>query len=149
MKFLRNIILNNFLIKVISLILALFAWSYIGSQLYRESLSKETETASLIKVSGENVVVKTLPIYVKIEGEPAQGYRVVLDRISVSPSHSVVAGPPDIIRDITYVTTEPVIVQGKTSAVKDNAKIAHVEGCTIGYEGLVNVTVPIARLKRR
>jgi hypothetical protein len=149
LKFLRNIILNNFLIKVISLILALFAWSYIGGQLYRESLSKETETASLIKVSGENVVVKTLPIYVKIEGEPAQGYRVVLDRISVSPSHSVVAGPPDIIRDITYVTTEPVIVQGKTSAVKDNAKIAQVEGCTIGYEGLVNVTVPIARLKRR
>ena len=149
MKFLRNIILNNFIIKVISFILALFTWSYIGGQLYRENLSRETETASLIKVSGENVVVKTLPIYVKIEGEPAQGYRVVLDRISVNPSHAVVAGPPDIIRDIAYVTTEPVVVHGKTSAVKDSTKIAHVAGCKIGYEGLVNVTVPIARIKRR
>jgi YbbR domain-containing protein len=147
-KFLRDIILHNFFIKVIALVLALCTWSYIGGQLYRESISKESETASLIEVSGENIVAKSLPIYVKIEGEPASGYRVALNRISVNPSHSVVAGPPDIIEDISYITTEPVTVQGKNNTVKVNVKIAPLQGCKIGYDGFVNVTIPISRMKR-
>jgi YbbR domain-containing protein len=149
LKFLRNIILNNLFIKLISLFLALCTWSYIGAQLYRESLTKETETASLIKVSGENTVVKTLPIYVKIEGEPALGYRVVLDKISVNPSHAVVAGLPEVIKDLSYITTEPIVVEGKNSIVKDNVRIAYTQGCKIGYEGLVAVTVPITKIRRK
>jgi len=148
-KFLRNIILNNFSIKFISLVMALFAWSYIGGQLYKESLGRESETASLIKVSGENIVVKTLPIYVRIEGEPAAGYRVVLDKISINPSNSVVAGSPDTIKNLTYISTEPISVQGKSSVVKHSAKIAGVSDCKISYEGLVNVTIPITKIRKR
>jgi YbbR domain-containing protein len=149
LKILPGFISNNFYIKIISLVLALFAWGYISGQVYRESLEKEKETASLINVSGENTVVKTLPIYVKIEGEPAQGYSVVLDRISVSPAHSVVAAPPDIIKDLTYISTEPVIIEGKNSTVKYNAKITDIPGCMIGYEGPVSVTIPIRRVRKR
>ena len=149
MKFLRNIILNNFSIKFISLAMALFAWSYIGGQLYKESLGRESETASLIKVSGENIVVKTLPIYVRIEGEPAPGYRVVLDKISINPSYSVVAGSPDTIKNLTYISTEPISVQGKSSVVKNSANIASVLDCKISYEGLVNVTIPITKIRKR
>jgi hypothetical protein len=148
-KFLRDVILNNFSVKFISLVLALFTWGYIGGQLYKEGLGREAETASLIKVSGENIVVKTLPIYVKIEGEPAHGYRVVLDKISINPSYSVIAGPPDTIKDLTYISTEPITVQGKNSTVKYNAKIAGISGCKIGYEGHVNVTIPITKIKKR
>lgn len=149
MKFLRSIVLNNFSVKFISLVLALFTWSYIGGQLYKEGLSKEAETASLIKVSGENIVVKTLPIYVKIEGEPAHGYRVVLDKISISPSSSVVAGPPDVIKDLTYISTEPITVEGRNSTVKHSAHIADVPGCKIEYEGNVSVTIPITRIRKK
>jgi len=129
--------------------MALFAWSYIGGQLYKESLGRESETASLIKVSGENIVVKTLPIYVRIEGEPAAGYRVVLDKISINPSNSVVAGSPDTIKNLTYISTEPISVQGKSSVVKHSAKIAGVSDCKISYEGLVNVTIPITKIRKR
>jgi YbbR domain-containing protein len=148
-KFIKNTILNNFSIKFISLVLALFTWSYISDQLYKEGLGKESETASLIKVTGENIVVKKLPIYVKIEGEPAAGYRVILDKISISPSSSVVAGPPDIIETLTYIATEPVSVQGRNNSVKHSANIADIAGCKIGYEGLVNVTIPITRIRKR
>jgi hypothetical protein len=117
--------------------------------LYKEGLGKEAETASLIKVSGENIVVKTLPIYVKIEGEPAPGYRVVLDKISISPSSSVVAGPPDTIKDFTYISTEPITVEGRNSTVKHSARIADVPGCKIGYEGNVSVTIPITKIRKR
>jgi YbbR domain-containing protein len=148
-KFLRDIILNHFSVKCISLVLALFTWSYIGNQLYKESLGREAETASLINVSGENIVVKTLPIYVKIEGEPAKGYRIILDKISINPSSSVVAGPPDTIKNLTYISTEPITVQDKNNTIKYNAKIADITGCKIGYEGYVNVTIPIAKIKKR
>jgi hypothetical protein len=149
MKFLRDIMLNNLSIKFISLVMALFTWSYIGGQLYKESLGRETETASLIKVSGENIVVKTLPVYVKIEGEPAAGYRVVLDKISVNPSYSVVTGPPEMIKDLTYISTEPIIVQDKNNTLKHSSRIADVPGCKIAYEGLVHATIPITKIRKR
>jgi len=149
MKMLRGILLNNFSIKVISLALALFTWSYIGGQLYRESLSKDTEAASLIKVSGKKFIVKTLPIYVNIEGEPSPGYRIVLDKIAISPSHSVVAGPPEIIKDLLYISTAPIAINGKSGTVKQDVDITQVSGCKIGYEGMVRVTIPIKKIKRR
>gem|GEM_PF-764156 len=150
-KSVKNIILHNFFIKLISLILALFAWSYIGGQLYKESLGRETETASLslIDVSGEKIVVKKLPIYPKIMGEPAQNYKLVLNRISVRPSYSVITGPPDMINSLTYISTEPINVQGKNSSIKCQAKIANVSGCKVNYEGSVNVTIPITRVRKR
>lgn len=149
MKMLRGILLNNLSIKAISLALALFTWSYIGGQLYRASISKDTEAASLIKVSGEKFIVKSLPIYVNIEGEPSSGYRIVLDKIAISPSHSVVAGPPEVIKDLSYISTAPVIVQGKNSTVKQDVDITQVANCKIGYEGLVKVAIPIRKIKRR
>ncbi len=149
MKVLRGILLHNFSIKAISLALALFTWSYIGGQLYRESISKDTEAASLIKVSGEQFIVKSLPIYVNIEGETANGYRIILDKIVISPSHSVVAGPPEIIKDLLYISTAPVAVQGKSSTVKQDVNITQVPNCKIGYEGMVKVIIPIKKIKRR
>lgn len=149
MRLLRNLLLNNFLIKVMSLALALFTWSYIGGQLYKESISQDTEAASLIKISGEKFIVKSLPIYVNIEGEPNPGYRIVLDKISISPSHSVVAGPPGVIKDLSYISTDPVTVQGKSSTVRQDIDITQIPNCKIGYEGDVRVTIPIKKVKRR
>jgi len=149
MKILRGVLLNNFSIKVISLALALFTWSYIGGQLYRESISKDTEASSLIKVSGEKLIVKSLPIYVNIEGEPSSGYRIVLDKIVISPSRSVVAGPPEVIKDLLYISTDPVIIQGMNSTVKQDVSITQVANCKIGHEGLVRVAIPIRKIKRK
>ncbi|MDD5505088.1 MAG: YbbR-like domain-containing protein [Candidatus Omnitrophica bacterium] len=151
MKFIKNIILNNFFIKLISLVLALFAWSYIGGQLYKESLGRETDTASLsmVDISGEDIVVKKLPIYAKIMGEPAQDYKLVLSRISVRPSYSVIAGPADTINNLTYISTEPINVQGRNNSFKGQAKIADIPGCKVNYEGSVKVTIPISRARKR
>ena len=149
MKFIKNILLNNLSIKFISMILALLTWSYIGGQLYRESVEKESEAPSVIKVTGEKFIVKTLPIYVNIEGEPTKGYRIVLGKIEIKPSHSVVAGPPDIIKDLSYLLTVPIAVEAKTSTVKESVSLTSIPGCKIGYEGLVKIVIPIQREKRR
>ncbi|MFH1868225.1 MAG: YbbR-like domain-containing protein [Candidatus Omnitrophota bacterium] len=149
MNFLKAIFVNNFSIKLISLILALLTWAYIGGQLYRKSLSTDEETPSIIKVSGENLTVKRLPISVNIEGEPAYGYRVAFDRIVISPSYSVVAGPQEIIKEHTHITTEPVNVAGENSLLKKRVRLNPIPGCKIGHDGDVRVTVPISRFRRR
>ncbi len=151
MKLKDNLFLHNFLIKIIALALALFTWSYIGAQLYKESLSedRDTETASLIKVSGEKFIVKSLPIYANIEGEPGPGYRIMLDKISIRPSHSVLAGPPEVIENLSYIPTAPVSVQGKTGTVRQSVNISKIKNCKIGYEGTVRVSIPIKKIKRR
>jgi hypothetical protein len=149
MKILKHILLKNIAIKSVALILALLTWGYIVDQLYRGDDSGEREASSVIKVSGQKLIVRRLPIYVNIEGEPLEGYRVLLDKITINPSHSVVAGAPDVISDISYLTTKPVIVQGKNSTIRDSLSLAPIANCKIGYEGLVRVTVPIVRDRRR
>jgi len=149
MKLPKNILFNNFALKIISLVLAALTWSYVSSQVYKETASKDKEASSIIKVSGEKIIVKTLPIYVNIEGTPSKWYRLTLDKIAISPSSSVVAGTPEVINDLTYISTMPINVDGKTSTVKERIALAPVPNCKIGYEGLVRVTIPITRQRRR
>ena len=145
MNLLKNLLTNNISIKIISLILALLTWSYIGGQLYKKSLSTEEEAPSILKVSGEKLIVKRLPVYVNIEGEPAVGYRVVLDRIVVTPSHSVVAGPVDVIEGLLNIITKPIDIAGATKTIRKRIELEAISRCKIGYEGEVNVTIPISR----
>lgn len=149
MKFLRGILLNNIAIKGIALILAVLTWIYVAGQLYKADLAKEKETLSIIKVSGEKQIVKRLPIYVNIEGAPADGFRMALDKIVTKPSYSVVAGPPDAINNLSYITTRPIYLNGASNNIRKAVKLTEVPNCKIGYEGLVTVTIPINRQKRR
>ncbi|MFH1645026.1 MAG: hypothetical protein ABIB11_01260 [Candidatus Omnitrophota bacterium] len=152
MKLLREILLQNFVIKIVALILAVLTWIYITSYLYEEtSIESELQAPSIIKVSSaEKLVVKKLPIYVNIEGTPDKNYKVILDRIVVSPATSVVAGPPEIIKDLSYITTVSINVDNATSTVRERVELSKVSQCKIGYDGLVSVTIPIAkkRVKR-
>lgn len=149
MNLLKAILVNNFAIKAISLILALLSWAYIGGQLYRKTLSTGEEVPSLIRVSGEKLIVKRVPISINIEGEPAAGHRVLFDRIVISPSYSIVAGPLEVVTDLSHLTTEPVSVAGANSSIKKRVKLEPIANCKIGYDGDVRVTVPISRFKRR
>lgn len=149
MKFLRDILLHNIVIKTVSLILAVLTWIYIAGQLYKEELAKEKEAPSIIKVSGEKLIVKRLPIYVNIEGAPAEGYQVALDKIVIKPSYSVVAGPPDAIKDLSHITTEPVNIEGADNAIRRAVKLTEIPNCKFGYEKLVSVTVPVTRQRHR
>lgn len=149
MKFLRDILLHNIVIKIVSLILAMLTWIYIAGQLYKTELAKEKEAPSIIKISGEKLVVKRLPIYVNIEGTPAEGYQVALDKIVIKPSYSVVAGPPDAIKDLSHITTEPINIDGASSNIRKGVKLTNLPNCKMGYEGLVSVMVPIIRQRHR
>jgi YbbR domain-containing protein len=94
------------------------------------------------------MIVKKLPIYVSIEGSPMKGHSIALDKIIVTPSHSVLAGSPAVLENLSYIPTEPVNIEGANGAVRRNVKIMPIPKCKAGYEGFVSVTVPIVKDKR-
>lgn len=147
MRLLRDILLKNFVIKFIALILAVLTWIYITSYLYKEaSIESELQAPSIIKVSAaEKLVVKKLPIYVNIEGTPAENYKVILDHIVVSPVSSVVAGPPEIIRDLSYITTVSINIDNAATTVRERVELNTIPQCKFGYDGLVSVSIPITK----
>jgi len=150
MKFLRNTLLTNVVIKLVSLVLALFTWTYIAGYLYMEdSQNVKKQAPPIIEVSGKKLIIKRLPIYVNIEGNPAKGYKVVLDKISVNPASSVVAGPPDVIADLSYITTEPINIMRANSTIRKNIRLTQIPNCKVGYDGLVSVGIPIARERHK
>lgn len=149
MRILREVLLHNLVIKAVSFILALLTWMYIAGQLYKEEAAKTKEAPSIIEVSGEKMIVKRLPIYVNIDGSPAKGYEVVLDKIVVNPSYSVVAGPAQISKDLSYIITEPVNIEGATGRVRKSVRLMSVPQCKVDYEGPVNVVIPVAKERRK
>jgi YbbR domain-containing protein len=137
------------ILKITSLILALLTWGYISSELYKESLAKGKEAPSIINISGEKMVAKMLPIYVDIDGEPADGYRLMLDKVLINPSSSVVIGPPEIVRDLSYIATKAVDIKGKDTTITESIELSPIPNVKIGYGGLVKITVPIAKIRHR
>jgi YbbR domain-containing protein len=148
MNFLRNILLNNAVIKIVSLILAVLTWMYVARQLYIENIAKEEEISPAIQVSGEQLIIKRLPIYVNIEGSPFAGYKIALDKIIVEPPHSVLSGPPEVVNSLSYLITEPVNINGASTTVRKSIRIMPIPKCKIGYEGLVTINIPITKEKR-
>ena len=128
--------------------LALVTWSYISSYLYKQNLPQEAEAPTIIDVAGEKLIVKTLPIFLHIEGETAPGFEVAFDRITIMPSHSAIMGAPDALKDITYITTEPVNVEARSVLFRAETGLVPVPGCKIMYEAPVKVTIPINRSKQ-
>jgi len=146
---LREVFLHNIALKLIALLLALLTWSYVGMQVYKETVYSGKESPTVIKVSGGKMIVKNLPIYANIEGNPATGYEVVIDKIAISPLHSVIAGPAELVKDLSYIDTEPVSIEGADSTVRQDVGLVAVPNCEVGYNGSVRVVVPIAKVKHK
>lgn len=87
--------------------------------------------------SQKNVIV--VPTLV---GEPAAGYEVTSS--NVFPTTVTIAGPERIIRDINYVSTEPLSIQGFTRTQRDKKRIEIVDRNVVNRgPATVEVTVGI------
>jgi len=71
----------------------------------------------------------------------------MLDRIAISPSDSVVAGPPEVVEGLSYITTLSININGESSNVRKMVGLIPIQNCRIGYEGQVRVVVPITKIR--
>lgn len=78
-------------------------------------------TPSTISLELEPSAKRTLKVVPAIEGEPAPGFAI--GQVSATPAEVEVIGPESHIRDLTSVSTEPVLVTGARENLEDQVTI--------------------------
>lgn len=61
-------------------------------------------------------VKRELPVQVRLEGEPAQGFR--LGRVTIKPSTTVASGPLETIQNLKFIRTTPITLTGASAPLK-------------------------------
>jgi YbbR domain-containing protein len=65
---------------------------------------------------------KTVPVVPVIEGEPATGY--VVGRVTATPAMAHIVGPESALQRLTEATTEPIVINGQRSRVRERVNVA-------------------------
>jgi len=139
----KNVILNNWGIKLLALFLAIATWLYIVVELDKGA-TEEMEALQGV-ISSYTMVSKSVPINLKLEGNPSEGYKVQHDKIVIKPSICVIVGPRSYLRRLLAVDTYPIDITGHTKTlVKDISIISPFKGIDI-KEKFVTVTIPIVK----
>lgn len=134
---------NNMGLKILSLFLAIFVWFYV-SQFIKHGIVARAPV-SILKTP--EIVSKYLLVEPRIKGEPAKGYRVVSEKITVTPYKTLVVGPESLLQDVNKVYTRPVDIEGEKRTVKKKVPIESIEETKIGEVELVDVEIPIERIR--
>ena len=132
MKTVYSAMFHNFFIKTLALSLALLTWSYIAGQLYTQAPKNDEHLIAVVELMDRNVIVKRLPVQVNLKGTPNRRFKVAVERIKVSPSECVITGPLELIEKLSFVTTEPIGVNGISRSInRKKISIKSIPGCTI------------------
>jgi YbbR domain-containing protein len=78
-------------------------------------------TPSTIAMGFERAGARTVPVTPSVEGEPAPGYSI--GEISSDPPEVEVVGPETVLRGLTRAITEPVVVTGARSTIRESVTI--------------------------
>lgn len=74
-----------------------------------------------IAMSFERSGSRTVPVVPSVEGEPAPGY--MIGEVMTDPAEVEVVGPETLLRGLTRAITEPVVVTGARSTIRENVTI--------------------------
>jgi YbbR domain-containing protein len=87
---------------------------------------------------------KTVPIHPNVTGTPAAGYEV--GTVTVSPNVVTLRGAPDVLADITEVSTQAVSVQGATQRVTASPELSLPPDTTLAesQDSTPSVSVQVA-----
>jgi YbbR domain-containing protein len=80
---------------------------------------------------------KTVPIRPLLTGAPAEGFRI--SGITVEPSVVTIFGVPDALQDVAEVTSEPVALEGASSTLTRDLKLALPDGTRLATDAAAPV----------
>ena len=83
-----------------------------------------------VYVEVEDEIVRYLPVRVNVPGEPAYGYEVDREKVSVNPSFIEVKGPKSQVERLEEVQTEAVDLEGATKTV-ENEEVRYIDPITL------------------
>ena len=131
-------------IKIMALIVAIPTYFYIRNEIAKTEQKNVTDPSyKLIKLTA-----KSLPVKVRLETSPPEGYRIVDDQVSASPDHIVVIGPEALLESAQTAETGIVDVSESTKTITKKIAIESVSGIHLpGQSYTVDITVPVEKIE--
>ncbi len=131
---------GTFFLKFAALLMAIATYFYIHREI-ETTEKKSTTDASyrLIKLTAKN-----LPVKVRLETQPPDGYRIIEDRVLVSPAEVMVIGPEALLETASAAETTLVDISESKRTVVKKVPLESVAGNHLtGRPHMIEVTVPI------
>ena len=127
-----------------ALIVAIPPYFYIRNEIAKTEQKNVTDPSyKLIKLTA-----KSLPVKVRLETSPPEGYRIVDDQVSALPDHIVVIGPEALLESAQTAETGIVDVSESTKTITKKIAIESVSGIHLpGQSYTVDVTVPVEKIE--
>jgi YbbR domain-containing protein len=139
-RFIIRLFTKNIGLKIVSLMLALVLWFYVGKEIARES---EGERSFLKRIfPSEGVTAKKLKIVPVIEGNPRRGFEVDAEKATLIPSYCIAVGTKDLLEKIDIVPTAPINVDGASKPFTRSVPLKSIPGVYM-EETAARVTVSI------
>jgi len=100
----KDKILNNIGLKALALLFALATWFYVG-----EATKKDTAKTAFEKIfMPKNYMGKTLTVKPVFVGKVPAGYRLIDQKLEVTPGSVLVVGPSRVLAGRDYIYTQPI-----------------------------------------
>jgi len=140
-----NLLKGSAFLKVIALLVALLTYSYIQNELKGSQHEAVVDPSyKLIKLTAKN-----LPVRVRFETAPPEGYRVREDQVLVTPPEVTAIGPEAMLEEVVYAETSVVDVSEYTKTVTKQVPLESVAGIhLVGEPYMVTATVPIEKIEQ-
>jgi YbbR domain-containing protein len=111
-----DVFVNNFWIKLFSLVLAIATWFYVFDLLQTGPGGKK-ETIEQV-CARYNFIAKEVPVRLVYSGRSPEGYRVIFEKVKISPSTVTIFGPEDIVNAVNELRTDSIDLGEYTHSVK-------------------------------
>jgi YbbR domain-containing protein len=96
-----------------------------------------------LTVTLDEVKVKKLNVKANIVGEPAEGYRIDFDNISIDPTATLVKGPHSVLLETETIMTEPINVVGRSRSFRSRVSLQASKEYEVQSEEPIEVMVSI------
>ena len=138
-----NLLKGSGLLKLAAFVVAVLSYFYIHNEISNLEKNNSTDASyKLIKLTAKN-----LPVKVRLETVPPDGYRIAEDKVTVLPSQVTVIGPEALLEDALTAETAIVDVSESTKDIVKKFPLESVAGIhVVGQPYLVEVTVPIEKI---
>ena len=137
-----NLLKGSALLKLAAFVVAVIVYFYIHNEIYNTEKNNSADASyKLIKLTA-----KTMPVKVRLETTPPDGYRILEDQVTVSPEHVTVIGPEALLETAWTAETAIVDVSESTKTITKKIPLESVAGIhVVGDPYSVDVTVPIEK----
>jgi len=143
-----NLLKGTAFLKIAALVVAVMAYFYIHGEI--ENTEKEKKVVSDPSYKLIKLTAKNLPVKVRLESPAPEGYRILEDQVSTTPSQVIVIGPEALLEEARTAETAIVDVSNNTRTATKKIPLESVAGVHLsGQPYLVDVKVPIEKLPER